>query len=56
MFGDMPEILISGKSKEQKAGHIKTACLTLSALRHGIREKTIIEEVTVLLLPRMEII
>jgi len=31
-----------------KGGHIKTACLTLSALRLGIREKTIIEEVTVL--------
>ena len=55
MFEVMLKILISGKSMVPKGGHIKTACLTLSAVKLGMKEK-MNTEVEVALYPlQMEI-
>ena len=55
MFEVMQKILMNGKDMVQKGGHIKTACLTLSAVKLGMKEK-MNTEVEVALYPlQMEI-
>ena len=55
MFEVMQKILMNGKDMVQKVGHIKTACLTLSAVKLGMKEKMNTEVEVVLYPLQMEI-